>query len=169
MSDSPSLVLVIGSSNSGKTTLIEQLVSRLSGQGLKLGTIKHATHRLDVDREGKDTWRHRQAGALCTVGLSPDALFSVQTIDADSPAPGLRELADRMFLGLDMVLVEGFHREALPRIEVLNPDSPTRREPPEGDAELIATVSGKRSGDRIHFSEEELEMLTEVLAGRART
>jgi len=66
----PNIVCIVGKSGSGKTTLIEKLIPELSHRGYRIGTIKHAAHRIDMDKKGKDSWRHRQAGAHTVVVAS---------------------------------------------------------------------------------------------------
>jgi molybdopterin-guanine dinucleotide biosynthesis protein B len=105
-----------GFSGSGKTTLIEQLVARLRAPGLRVSVIKHAHHAFDVDREGKDSWRHRKAGAY-EVLVASDIRFAkmreFESPGAMSVHALIAELDD-----CDWVIVEGFKRAELPKIEV---------------------------------------------------
>ncbi len=101
---------VVGYQNTGKTTLICRLIEWFSEAGYRVGTIKHDAHRTDFDREGKDTWRHRRAGAetAAIVSGSGTALFSSHPL---TPAELLKRLGDP-----DIVLLEGFKREHYPKI-----------------------------------------------------
>lgn len=105
-----------GWSGSGKTTLIEHLIPVLVARGLRVSTIKHAHHEVDLDTPGKDSWRHRQAGAaevLVATGRRWALLHELR----GAAEPTLSELVQH--LGpCDLVLVEGFKREPIPRIEV---------------------------------------------------
>jgi molybdopterin-guanine dinucleotide biosynthesis protein B len=105
-----------GWSGSGKTTLIERLIPLLIERGVRVSTIKHAHHEVDLDTPGKDSWRHRQAGAaevLVATGRRWALLHELR----DEAEPTLSELVRR--LGpCDLLLVEGFKREPIPRIEV---------------------------------------------------
>jgi molybdopterin-guanine dinucleotide biosynthesis protein B len=107
-----------GWSGSGKTTLIVALLPRLQAAGLRVSTIKHAHHGFDMDREGKDSFRHREAGAeevIVANGARWALLHEVQ-----GPEPTLAEMLKRLS-PIDLVLVEGFKRTPYPKIEVHRP------------------------------------------------
>ena len=107
---------IAGFSGSGKTTLIEKVVPLLVAQGLRVSLIKHAHHAFDVDQPGKDSWRHRQAG--CTeVLVSSAQRWALMHELRGAPEPALREQL-RHFSPCDVVLVEGYKSEPIPRIEV---------------------------------------------------
>ena len=107
---------IAGFSGSGKTTLIEKLVPRLVGQGLRVSLIKHAHHDFDVDQPGKDSWRHRQAGAD-EVLISSSRRWALMGELRGAPEPSLEQLLERLS-PCDLVLLEGFRREAIPKLEV---------------------------------------------------
>jgi len=77
------IILIVGKSNSGKTTLIEKLVPELKRRGLKVGTIKHDVHGFELDQEGKDTWRHAQAGVDTVVISSPQKAACIKKVDVE--------------------------------------------------------------------------------------
>ena len=105
-----------GWSGSGKTTLVEQVIAALSARGLVVSLVKHAHHSFDIDHAGKDSWRHRQAGCR-EVMVSSDQRWSLTRELRGAPEAGLDELLAH--LGpCDVVLVEGFKRAAIPKIEV---------------------------------------------------
>lgn len=121
----PSMPLVIsfvGVSGVGKTTVIEQLIPRVAGSGLRVGTVKHASHGHEVDRIGSDSWRHRRAGAevVLLAGASGAVVFLAEPSDASlattphhTAADGamierLGRLVETHFVGTDVVLAEGF-------------------------------------------------------------
>jgi molybdopterin-guanine dinucleotide biosynthesis protein MobB len=109
------ILSVVGRTNSGKTTLMEKLIPELRGRGYRVGTLKHDVHGFDVDHEGKDTWRHTQAGAEAVGILSPTKCAVIKEL----PQPmSLNRIAREHFSGVDIVLTEGFKREDKPRIEV---------------------------------------------------
>ena len=112
----PILFGLAGWSGSGKTTIAEQLISLFSEQGFSVGTIKHAHHEFDADVRGKDSWRHRQAGAVNVI-VSSDIRTAHFTEHANMQPPSLDELLARS-QNLDIVLVEGFKKEAVPKIEI---------------------------------------------------
>lgn len=108
-----------GWSGSGKTTLIEQVLPILVGQGLTVSVVKHAHHGFDIDRPGKDSWRHREAGAQ-EVMLASDQRWALMHEVREAGEPSLAALLARLS-PCDLVLVEGFKRHDLPRIEVHRP------------------------------------------------
>src|SRR6266481_4743609 len=105
-----------GWSGSGKTTLMTALVPEFVTRGVAVSTIKHAHHTFDIDQPGKDSWRHRQAGAREVV-VSSDHRWALMHELRGTPEPSLDELVGRMS-PVDLVLVEGFKRHAHPKIEV---------------------------------------------------
>ena len=110
------VLAISGYSGSGKTTLIEKVVPLLVRAGLKVSLIKHAHHNFEVDRPGKDSWRHRQAG--CTEVLVGSAhRWALMRELRGEPEPGLPELLARLS-PCDLVIVEGWKHDPIPRIEV---------------------------------------------------
>jgi molybdopterin-guanine dinucleotide biosynthesis protein MobB len=108
-----------GWSGSGKTTLLAALIPELTARGLSVSTIKHAHHDFDIDRPGKDSWRHRQAGAREVMVASARRWALMHELRGD-PEPSLDELLTR--LGpVDVVIVEGFKRHPHPKLEVHRP------------------------------------------------
>ena len=104
-----------GWSGSGKTTLAEKLIKVLSSRGLTMATIKHAHHKFDADMPGKDSWRHRKAGAGQV--LVSSAMRSVHFIEHTREEPSLEVLLAQL-KPCDLVLVEGFKKEAIPKLEI---------------------------------------------------
>jgi molybdopterin-guanine dinucleotide biosynthesis protein B len=105
-----------GWSGSGKTTLLAGLIPLLTARGLRISTIKHAHHAFDVDKPGKDSWTHRQAGASEVLVVS-DARWALMHELRGAPEPSLGELLGKLST-CDLVIVEGFKRESLPKIEI---------------------------------------------------
>jgi molybdopterin-guanine dinucleotide biosynthesis protein B len=103
-------------SGSGKTTLVERLLPLLVARGLKVSVVKHAHHAFDVDQPGKDSYRHRQAGAS-EVLISSGVRWALMHELRNEPEPGLETLLQRL-TPCDLVLVEGFKRQAMPKIEI---------------------------------------------------
>ena len=121
-----------GYSGSGKTTLIEQLIPRLIARGLTVSLIKHAHHRFEIDTPGKDSWRHREAGAH-EVLITSDQRWVLMHELRGAPEPGLSAQLTRLS-PCDLVLVEGYKFADIPKIEVhraalgrplLHPGDPT--------------------------------------------
>jgi molybdopterin-guanine dinucleotide biosynthesis protein B len=106
---------VIGWKNSGKTSLMERLVSEISERGFSVSTVKHVHHTVDLDQPGKDTYRHRQAGAREVVLASADRLAVM--VEHRGPEPELPAVLARM-APVDLILVEGYKRDAHPKVEV---------------------------------------------------
>lgn len=108
-----------GYSGSGKTTLIEQVIPRLVNQGLTVSLLKHTHHDFDLDRPGKDSWRHRQAGAQ-EVLLAGERRWALLHENRDTTSPSLDELCQRL-TPCDLLLVEGYKHEAIPKLEIHRP------------------------------------------------
>jgi molybdopterin-guanine dinucleotide biosynthesis adapter protein len=106
---------VIGWKNSGKTGLMERLVADISGRGYSVSTVKHVHHAVDLDQPGKDSFRHRAAGAREVVLASADR-FALM-VEHRGPEPELPAILVRL-TPVDLVLVEGYKRDAHPKIEV---------------------------------------------------
>jgi len=106
---------VIGWKNSGKTSLMERLVAEITGRGFSVSTVKHVHHSVDLDQPGKDTFRHRQAGAREVVLASADRLAIL--VEHRGPEPELPAVLARL-APVDLVLVEGYKRDAHPKVEV---------------------------------------------------
>ncbi len=110
----PSVITIVGHSNSGKTTLIEKLIPELKRRGYRIGTIKHTSRGFSMDHPGKDTDRHRKAGADTVMAASPGMIAMVKSTDHDD----LESLLP-WFQDVDIVLVEGFKNENQSKIEVV--------------------------------------------------
>ncbi len=107
---------LVGWKNSGKTTLMVRLVTLLTDRGLKISTVKHADLHFDIDQPGKDSHRHRTAGATEVVVTSPRRWALIHELRAE-PEPDLGELLNRM-VEVDLVLIEGFKKRGHDKIEV---------------------------------------------------
>lgn len=110
------VVGIVGWKNSGKTTLVEKLVRELTARGLRVSTIKHAHHDFDIDHPGKDSWRHRVAGAHEVVVASAHR-WALLHEHRGAPEPSLAELLGKLE-DCDLVLVEGFKYGPHRKIEV---------------------------------------------------
>lgn len=108
-----------GWSGSGKTTLVVRLLPEFARRGVKVSTVKHAHHSFDVDQPGKDSWEHRKAGAVEVMVASANR-WALMHEHRGAPEPALDALIRRM-APVDLILVEGFKREALPKLEVYRP------------------------------------------------
>ncbi len=105
-----------GYSGSGKTTLIEKLIPLFVGKGLRVALIKHAHHTFDIDQPGKDSYRHRKAGCMEVLVTSSRRWVLMHELRG-APEPSLGEHLQH-FSPCDLVIVEGFKREHIPKLEV---------------------------------------------------
>lgn len=106
-----------GYSGSGKTTLVERLIPLFRLKGLRVSVVKHAHHRFDIDHEGKDTFRHREAGAFEVVVASDKRLALMREFEQPVQL-SVHHLIAELYEGVDWVLVEGFKESDLLKIEV---------------------------------------------------
>jgi molybdopterin-guanine dinucleotide biosynthesis protein B len=114
----PPLVIIAGRSGSGKTSLLERLIPEFKKRGLRVGTIKHHHGDFDIDHPGKDSWRHKKAGAEKTVVSSPTRIGLVMDVDHDYKPDELIPFLNEM----DIILVEGYKEEDLPKVEIFRPE-----------------------------------------------
>ena len=132
----PPLICIVGYSGAGKTTLMVNLITRLTRRGLRVGTIKHDVHGFQMDQPGKDSFRHKAAGAATSIISSPHQMTMVTDVDHDHAPQDLLP----MLATMDIVLAEGFKRGPLPKIEVFRAE--TGKGPAcQGDPRLLAVVS----------------------------
>lgn len=110
------VVSIVGKSDSGKTTFLEKLIAELAGRGWRIATAKHHVHEFDIDVPGKDSWRHRQAGAVTAMVCSPAQFALMRDVDREFTLDELAEQAAAC--GADILLTEGFKRVARVRIEI---------------------------------------------------
>ncbi len=110
----PQIICIVGRSQSGKTTLIEKLIPVLKNKGYRIGTIKHSHHIFDFDKSGKDSWRHKDAGADAVIIASPGKIAMVK-----NDRQGTLESLLDYFSDLDLVITEGYKGALKPKIEVV--------------------------------------------------
>ncbi|RPJ10719.1 MAG: molybdopterin-guanine dinucleotide biosynthesis protein B [Deltaproteobacteria bacterium] len=109
------IVSIVGKSDIGKTTLLEKLLPELTGRGYRIATIKHDVHGFEVDREGKDSWRHKKAGAHTVVISSPQKIALIRDVERDLT---LEEIREKFIQDVDLILSEGYKKDVQPKIEV---------------------------------------------------
>ena len=155
----PPIVSFVGNSGSGKTTLLERLISQLTHRGLRMGTIKHDVHGFEMDKPGKDSWRHKQAGAVTTIISSPFQVGMVMDVECEkSPEDLLTLMSD-----LDLVLTEGYKTANLPKIEIFRSQI-TKAPLCRNDQNLIAYVSDEIIDLSVpRFSPDDIGGLTDFL------
>ncbi len=111
----PPVISIVSKKRSGKTTLMEKLIPELKRRGYRVGTVKHDTHGFDIDHEGKDTWRHKQAGAEAVVISSPWKLSVIRDVAAEK---SLDQIVAGHLSDMDIVLTEGYKNAGKPQVEV---------------------------------------------------
>ena len=162
----PPVFIFVGHSGSGKTTLIEKLLPELTARGLHLATIKHAHHKVELDNEGKDSWRYKKAGAVMSMLLTSSELQIVaNAVDRREP----EQLAERFLGEADMVLAEGFSLASGAKIEILRRECGKLPRCAIEDG-LIAIVTDMEEvyPQLPHFALDDIAGLSDFLLGRAK-
>jgi len=108
------VISIVGKSDVGKTTLLENLIRELKARGYRVATVKHDAHSFELDQPGKDTWRHAQAGSDHVVIASPARIAHIQRIERELTLPEIVATID----DVDIILTEGYKRGPAPKIEV---------------------------------------------------
>lgn len=117
------IVALVGKSGSGKTTLLEKVIAELTKKGYRVGVIKHDAHGFEIDHEGKDSWRHKKAGAVTVALSSPEKFAVIKDVDPE----WLPERIIALYLGdVDVVVAEGFKKSPFPKIEVIRKANSSR-------------------------------------------
>jgi molybdopterin-guanine dinucleotide biosynthesis adapter protein len=139
----PPVFGVVGWKNSGKTTLMVGLIGELARRGFAVSVVKHAHASFEIDHEGRDSFRMREAGA-CQVALSSPRRFALMREVRDAPEMSLADILG--YAGpCDLVLVEGYKRENFPKIEIRR-DGAASREPLQGSCSEIVAIASDRPG-----------------------
>jgi molybdopterin-guanine dinucleotide biosynthesis protein B len=154
----------VGRSNTGKTTVIERLIPILVGKGLKVAVIKHHPHDFEIDIPGKDTYRYKQAGATMSILASPGKVAVVEDTETELT---LEEIITRYIHDVDLLIVEGFKREEIPKIEVFQrkegADMPVCAE----DKNLIAVITDESIDTLLPvFSRDDVGGVAEFILSR---
>ncbi len=134
------IISIVGKSDSGKTTLIEKLVPELTRRGYRIATVKHDTHGFEVDREGKDSWRHKQAGAHTVVISSPNKVALIRDVEKDLT---LEEIREKLIQDVDLILSEGYKKDVQPKIEIFRKEKHKELLCSKEDS-LVAIVSDQK-------------------------
>jgi molybdopterin-guanine dinucleotide biosynthesis protein B len=132
------IVSFVGRSNSGKTTLIERVIPELVRAGYRVATVKHAGHGFDLDTEGKDSWRHKRAGASSVIVMSRGSLAMFADVPEEMK---VEEIRDRFLdASYDLIIAEGWKSEGYLKIVVIREQVGEVPVSPDG---LLAVVSDK--------------------------
>jgi molybdopterin-guanine dinucleotide biosynthesis adapter protein len=149
----------VGKSGAGKTTLLEKLIPEITARGYRVGTVKHDVHGFEMDRPGKDSWRHAQAGAWAVVVSSPAKVALLEKVDREKT---IDEIAEMMGDDVDIILTEGFKRSKLLKVEISR--SEVNTELLCGEEELIAIVSDAQHPLRVpRFGLDDVKGLADLL------
>ena len=114
------VIAFVGSSGAGKTTLIERLIALFKERGLRVSTVKHTHHSVEIDHQGKDTWRMKKAGSFEVVLVSDSEMSLQRTFEKNSHMT-VHEVIAQMYEGVDWVFVEGFKSSDILKVEVIRP------------------------------------------------
>ena len=112
------VISMVGKSGVGKTTALERVIREVKRRGYRVGTVKHDTHGFDVDRPGKDSWRHAEAGSDAVVISGPRKMALIRQLESEIPLDDIVPLMG----DLDLIITEGYKKGDKPKIEI------TRRE-----------------------------------------
>ncbi len=155
------IISIVGKSNSGKTSFLEAVLPRLKSRGLRVATIKHDVHGFDLDRPGKDTWRHKASGASMVIISSPTKLAVIKDVEEEY---SLNQIRDIFIDNIDLILTEGYKGGSKPKIEIHRPAVHSERLcSPERDR-LLAYVSNRESSDgEACFIDKELDAAVDVI------
>ena len=160
----PTVFIFVGHSGSGKTTLVEKLLPELTSRRLNVATIKHAHHKVELDQEGKDSWRYKNAGASMSMLVTTSALQLVADATEDRDP---QQLAERFLGEADLVLAEGFSLSPGDKIEILRRacGKPPRCTPEDGVIALVSDMD-EVYPELPHFALDDVVGLADFLLRR---
>lgn len=151
------VVFISGYSNTGKTTLVKNLIQSFKMMGCRVAAVKHAVHGYELDVQGRDTWHYCQAGADQVVVVGPGSLTRHQLYEQEL---SYQEVI-AMIKDVDLIIVEGFKQEAGPKIEVVRKG---KERLPLGD-DLIAVVSDEPLAEKVPcFAKSDVEQLAKYIS-----
>ena len=160
----PPVFIFVGHSNAGKTTFVEKLIPELTRRGRRVATIKHAHHKVELDQEGKDSWRYKNAGASMSMLVTTSALQLVADATEDRDP---QQLAERFLGEADLVLAEGFSLSPGDKIEILRRacGKPPRCTPEDGVIALVSDMD-EVYPELPHFALDDVVGLADFLLRR---
>lgn len=156
-----SVISVVGRKNSGKTTFITRLIPELKKRGYKIGTIKHDAHEFEIDKVGKDSWKHKKSGANQVLIVSESKLALIKDV-FDEKDPSF--LIKKYFDDVDIVIIEGYKKYDFPKIEVFRSDISKGKEPLFLKSEnLLAIVSDVEFNGVYSFRTDRMKDITDLI------
>ncbi len=147
MKEKTPIISIVGRSNSGKTTLAVKLVRELKQRGYRVATIKHSHHALELDTEGKDSWLYSKAGADTVIVVSPTTMGVIRQTPQEMP---LSKILGAYIADMDVVIVEGYKTEAIPKMEVFRTEVSDELVC-KGDKNLLAVIGDKKPEIDVPF------------------
>lgn len=156
---------VAGFKNAGKTTLVEKLVTELTGRGYRVSTIKHAHHSFDIDHEGRDSFRHRAAGAAQVAVVSRHRWAVISEL-RDDAEPSLDQMLAKLD-PCDLVIVEGYKRDGHDKIEVRNLDNTNPKLSDEDETIVAVAANGEVTDCPVPiYDRDNIFALADFICGR---
>lgn len=153
------VISLVGKSGCGKTTYLEKLISEMKRRGFKVATIKHDVHGFDIDKPGKDTWRHAQAGSDIVCISSPQKMAMIKKVEQELLLDEVIGYID----GVDIIFTEGYKRESKRKIEVFR--QAASETPLCSREELLAMATDVKVYEDVpNFSLEDASDMAEFLA-----
>ena len=149
---------IVGWKNSGKTTLVERLVIEITGRGFSVSTVKHAHHTFDVDHEGKDSYRHRSAGAKEVLLASRNRWALMHEVRNDAEPP-LSEFLKKLS-PVDLVLIEGYKRDGHAKVEAHRAE--TKQGLLSAEDKTVTAVASNYVVDGLDVPQFDLDDVTEI-------
>ena len=158
----PPIISISGKSNAGKTTFLVKLIAELTQKGYRIGSAKHTHHDIDLDRKGKDSWRHKQAGARATLVITDQQIAMVKD-DHRTDIEKMQAYLENM----DLILAEGFKKQPLPKIEIFRTDGPHDHPLFLDHPDLIALVTDAKITPAVPvFGLEDIEAVAAFIQDR---
>lgn len=154
---------IAGWKNSGKTSLVANLVQEISSRGLKVSTVKHAHHSFDLDTEGTDSFKHREAGAGEVVLISSKR-WAIQHELKNEDEPPLSDFLEKLS-PCDLILVEGYKQEGIPKLEIIGPDSKETEQfwPSDNHVKAVASDTNIESCTKPQFTRNDIEKIADFI------
>jgi molybdopterin-guanine dinucleotide biosynthesis protein B len=154
----------VGRSSTGKTTVIERLIPVLTGKGIRVAVIKHHPHDFEIDIPGKDTYRYKKAGATMSILASPGKIAIVEDTRTELT---LAEIISRYVRDVDLLIIEGFKREEVPKIEVFQRKEGADNPVCEGDKSLVAIITDETMETSLPvFSRDDIQGVADLILNR---
>ena len=153
------LVAIVGKSHSGKTTIMVGVITELRRRGYRVASIKHSSQTIDIDQPGKDTWKFAEAGSDTIFISTPGKVALIKNTDHDLD---ILEMMHLMGSDFDVILVEGYHKSHLPKIEVVRTDFGLDLLCPVQELSAVITDKPLNTG-KPEFGTKDIEAITDFI------